>query len=226
MVTRVFLISDYRLAVWGLGRLLETEPLQFAMTGAAYALDSPALDAVVEAAPDVLLLDIDSEPANTIPFIFRLHAALPHTKILLLTRLNDYGLQDRAVMSGARGVIDKSASPIQLMAALVRVHEGQIWLDRDTTGRIFVELSRTSNNKSNTSVADKLATLTDREQQIVAFIAGNSGEPGKTVAKKLHISESTLRNHLTSIYEKLGVANRHGLLAYTFQNGLDKRLEK
>jgi DNA-binding NarL/FixJ family response regulator len=50
-------------------------------------------------------------------------------------------------------------------------------------------------------------------------MARHSGEPGKTIAEKLHISESTLRNHLTSIYDKLGVANRHGLLAYAYQNG-------
>lgn len=226
MTIGVFLISDCRLAVWGLERLLETEPLQFSSAGAAFVCDPPALEAAAKAAPDVVLLDIDSDPANVLPFIGRLQEVLPRAKILLLTRLGDSALQDCALLMGARGVIDKSTAPDQLLSALVKVHEDQIWLDRDAVGRLFVEFSRMSKNPAQAPVQDQFASLTEREQQIVTFIAGNSGQPGKTLATKLHISESTLRNHLTTIYEKLGVANRTGLVAYAFQNGLDKHPAK
>lgn len=226
MTIGVFLISDYRLAAWGLERLLATEPLRFSPAGAAFACDPAALEAAAKAAPDLVLLDIDGDPANVLPFIGRLHEVLPRAKILLLTRLPASALQDRALLMGARGVIDKSTSPAQLLSALAKVHEGQIWLDRDATGRLFVEFSRMGKHAARAPVEDRFASLTEREQQIVAFIAGNSGEPGKTLAAKLHISESTLRNHLTAIYEKLGVANRNGLVAYAFQNGLDKQPAK
>ena len=226
MAISVFLISDCRLAVWGLRRLLETEPLRFSPAGAAFVCDQPALEAAAKAAPDVVLLDIDSDPANVLPFIGRLHEVLPRAKILLLTRLGDSALQDLALLMGARGVIDKSTPPAQLLSALVKVHEGQIWLDRDATGRLFVEFSRIGKHAAHAPVQDRFASLTEREQKIVTFVAGNSGEPGKTIATKLHISESTLRNHLTAIYEKLGVANRNGLVAYAFQNGLNKQPAK
>jgi DNA-binding CsgD family transcriptional regulator len=69
----------------------------------------------------------------------------------------------------------------------------------------------------------KIATLTVREREIIAISATHAGATGKTIAEKLHISEHTLRNHLTSIYEKLGLANRLELFAYAHQHKLAKQ---
>lgn len=224
MAIRVSLISDFQLTAWGLARLFELEPQRFQLVVSAFTFGQSTIDAVAVSSPDVVLLDIDSEPEQVLPFISSLHKAAPDSKILLLTRLDDTTLQDRAVISGARGVIDKHTTSTVLLTAITKVHLGQIWIDRMATGRLFVELSRMSSHPADNRGVPVRASLTDREQQIVVFIANNTGDPGKAVAKKLLISESTLRNHLTSIYEKLGVSNRHGLLAYAFQNGLAKRL--
>ncbi len=225
MTIRVFVISDHHLMGWAIGQLLESAANRFRAAGSSPASDEAGIQAVVAAAPDVVIFDIDSDPAQVMPRITRLVSAVPNAKILLFTRLNDTTLQDRAVIGGARGVLDKGVTPEQILSALTKVHDGEVWLDRLATGRVFVELSRIGSRKP--AVHDgthKLANLTEREQQIVAFITINSGEPGKTVAARLCISESTLRNHLTSIYDKLGVGNRNGLLAYAFQTGLATRL--
>lgn len=222
MPIRVFLISNFCLMLKGIEALLSQEPARFKLAGSASSYEQAA-EMMAQLLPDLIVLDIDSAPDRVLPLVTTLRA-ISDAKILLLTRLEDSILQDKAVMFGARGVVDRNISPEQLLNAIEKVHEGQVWLDRNATGRIFVALSRESTSKEHDSVSAQVALLTEREQAIVSVIARNNGEPGKTIAKKLNISESTLRNHLTSIYEKLGVANRHGLLAYAFQNGLAERL--
>ncbi|MGE0560098.1 MAG: response regulator transcription factor, partial [Burkholderiales bacterium] len=108
------------------------------------------------------------------------------------------------------------------LTAISKVHDGQVWLDRAATGRIFVEFSRENAGQATDPERMKIATLTVREREIVAITAGNAGATAKTIARILFISEHTLRNHLTSIYNKLGVANRLELFAYAHKYGLTK----
>ncbi|MES2625821.1 MAG: response regulator transcription factor [Pseudomonadota bacterium] len=143
-------------------------------------------------------------------------------KILVLTRNDDQALADKAVLDGARGVLKRSATPANFIEAIVKVNAGQIWLDRAATGRIMVELSRRHNGHVEEKKPSRLATLTDREKSIVSSILENSGDPAKTLAGKLHISESTLRNHLTSIYSKLDISNRFELISFAHKNDVHR----
>jgi len=222
MPLRVFLVSDFRLMSKGIEALLAQEPKRFEIAGRAASYDQ-AMQSVAEARADVVLLDVDTAPDKVHGLIDSLRSAT-EAKILLLTRLGDNALLDKAIVGGAGGVIDRDAAPAALFNALEKVNQGQLWLDRAATGRVFVELSRMAKGKPSDSVTSKVALLTAREQEIVAVIARNNGEPSKAIARTLHISDSTLRNHLTSIYEKLGVPNRHGLLAYAYKNRLTERL--
>lgn len=216
MPIRVLLVSNFRLLSGALAALIETQPQRFALAGSAASF-AQARELLAGTAVDVVLLDLDNG-ADAAPLITELRAASA-AKILLLTRLENHDREDQAILAGARGLIDRETSAQTLLDALQKVHEGQVWLNREATGRIFVELSRAGGKPPATAGVPPLSRLTDREQEIVTLMASHSGEPGKTIAEKLHISESTLRNHLTSIYDKLGVANRHGLLAYAYQNG-------
>ena len=69
----------------------------------------------------------------------------------------------------------------------------------------------------------KISSLTDREREIVAIAATHAGANAKAIAEMLFISEHTLRNHLTSIYDKLQVVSRLELFAYAHKHGLTKR---
>ena len=175
---------------------------------------------------DVVVFDLDSLGPRALPLLSRLRDR-SQAKVLLLSRGDDSELVDKAVLHGARGIINRQGTPATLLNAIEKVHEGQLWLDRNATGRIFVEFLRHGGGQPRGDGGDaKLQQLTEREHQIVTFLAHNDGDPGKVIADKLNISESTLRNHLTSIYDKLGVANRPGLLAYARQNGLADSLQK
>lgn len=218
MPIRVLLISNFRLLSESLATLIESRPQTFELVGVADSV-ARAREWIAKTPIDVVLFDIDSNTGTLTPLITELHTNAK-ANILLLTRMDNHTQEDQAIVAGAHGLIDRDTSPETLLIALQKINEGQIWLNRDATGRIFVELSRQGAKTAQEHNANQANSLTEREQQIVAAIASNVGKPGKTIADTLHISESTLRNHLTSIYDKLGVANRNGLLAYAFQNGL------
>ena len=129
-------------------------------------------------------------------------------------------LHDRAVLFGARGVVNKREVTPTFFKAIERVHEGQVWIDRNATGRILLELARKKTAGANDPEQQKIANLTPRERQTIEVMASDASTPGKLLAERLHISEHTLRNHLTSIYSKLALTNRLALYLYAHRHGL------
>jgi two-component system nitrate/nitrite response regulator NarL len=218
---RVFLIDDHRSILWGLERLIESGKPAMQVVGTATNC-ADALKLIDEAAPDLILLDIGLGNENGVDEIPKLMAR-SRAKILVLTGLRDESLHDKAVLAGASGVVEKEAPAETILAAIEKVHEGQLWLDRVATGRIFLEMARENAAQSVDPERVKIASLTDREREIVSIAATHAGFNAKAIAEMLYISEHTLRNHLTSIYDKLQVANRLELFAYVYKHGLTKR---
>jgi two-component system, NarL family, nitrate/nitrite response regulator NarL len=218
---RVLLIDDHRSILWGLERLIESGKPAMEVVGTATNC-TDALKLVDETAPDLILLDIGLGDQNGVDEIPNL-IARSKAKILVLTGVRDESLQDKAVLAGASGVVEKEAPAETILAAIEKVHEGQLWLDRVATGRIFLEMSRESAAQSVDPERAKIQSLTDREREIVAVSSSHAGANAKSIAEMLYISEHTLRNHLTSIYDKLHVANRLELFAYAHKHGLTKR---
>jgi DNA-binding NarL/FixJ family response regulator len=218
---RVLLIDDHRSILWGLERLIESGKPAMQVVGTATNC-ADALKLIDEAAPNLILLDIglgNENGVNEIPNLL----ARSHAKILVLTGLRDESLHDKAVLAGASGVVEKEAPAETILAAIEKVHEGQLWLDRVATGRIFLEFARENAAQTVDPERVKIASLTDREREIVSIAATHAGFNAKAIAEMLYISEHTLRNHLTSIYDKLHVANRLELFAYVHKHGLAKR---
>ena len=220
---RVFLIDDHRSILWGLERLIESGSPPMKVVGSA-TTQTEALQLLLNGtSPDVILLDIDLGKESGIEAIPKLVGAVSTAKILVLTGLRDKTAHDKAILAGAKGVVEKEAPAQTILTAIAKVHEGQLWLDRAAAGRIFVEFSRKGAAAQAPDPEQlKIASLTDRERQIVAGISTNAGATARTIAEMLHISEHTLRNHLTSIYDKLDVANRLELFAYAHKHGLTK----
>jgi two-component system, NarL family, nitrate/nitrite response regulator NarL len=218
---RVLLIDDHRSILWGLERLIESGKPAMEVVGTATNC-TDALKLVDETAPDLILLDIGLGDQNGVDEIPNL-IARSKAKILVLTGVRDESLHDKAVPAGASGVVEKEAPAETILAAIEKVHEGQLWLDRVATGRIFLEMSRESAAQSVDPERAKIQSLTDREREIVAVSSSHAGANAKSIAEMLYISEHTLRNHLTSIYDKLHVANRLELFAYAHKHGLTKR---
>ncbi len=217
---RVLLIDDHRIALWGLEQLVGSEKHRMEVAGSATNC-AEALVLSNKISPDVIVLNLDLSGENAIDAIPGL-LDKSNAKLLALTGLRDPSIHDSAVLAGAGGIVQKDEPAETILKAIEKVHAGQLWLDRMATGRIFVALSRKNAAEDVDPARRKISTLTSRERGIIVVIATHPGANATAIAEKLHISQSTLRNHLTAIYEKLGVANRLELYAAALTLGLDK----
>ena len=194
---------------WGLEQLLRGAHPRFEIVSTASFVHE-SLPLLERHAPDVVVLDLDGVEG---PEDLAELQANPRAKLIVLTASNDQALLDRIVMTGVRGVVKKCEPPQILLKAIEKVHEGELWIDRGAAGRIFLEMARQKAAQKNDPQKSKIATLTSRERQTIAAVAGDASAPGKVIASRLCISEHTLRNHLTEIYARLGVTGRMHLQA-------------
>jgi len=203
---------------WGLEQLLRDAHPQFEIVSTSSSVPE-SLPLMERYAPEVVVLDLDGVEA---PEDLADLQANARAKLIVLTASNDQALLDRIVMTGVRGVVKKCEPPHILLKAIEKVHEGELWIDRGAAGRIFLEMARQKAAQRNDPQKSKIATLTSRERQTIAAVAGDASAPGKVIASRLCISEHTLRNHLTSIYSKLGLSSRLDLYAYATRHSLNK----
>ena len=203
---------------WGLEHMLRAAHPQFEVvsTASSVAESVPLLE---RQGADVVVLDLDGVEGSEA--VAELQGRI-RAKLLIVTGSSDLALLDRVVMAGVRGVVRKCEPPQILLKAIEKVHEGELWIDRGAAGRIFLEMARQKAAQRNDPQKSKIATLTSRERQTIAAVAGDASAPGKVIASRLCISEHTLRNHLTSIYSKLGLSSRLDLYAFATKHSLDK----
>ncbi len=215
---RVMLVDDHRTMLWGLEKLIQGERPTMEVVGVARSCE----DAVAKAqllVPDVILLDLDLGGKSALDILPAL-LSNGSSRALILTAERTQAILDLAVLHGARGVLCKDAEAEQVLKAIEKTHQGELWLDHGTLGRVFGEFMSTKTAHKLDPEQDKKATLTARERKIVQAIVEESGASNKAIAQRLFISEHTLRNHLTSIYHKLDVGNRLELYVYAVKHQL------
>ena len=212
---QVFLIA-MPLVRWGLERLVQTAHphMEVAGTTAQIAESLPLLE---RQPPDVVLLVLES--TNAVDELTDL-CAKTRARVLLVTNSSDVAWLDKAVIAGVRGVVRTGEAPPTLLKAIDKVNDGEFWIDRGATSRIFMEMARQKAADRNDPDKSRIATLTTRERQTIAALASDASAPGKVIASRLCISEHTLRNHLTSIYTKLELSNRLDLYAFATRHRL------
>lgn len=204
------------LVLWGLERLVESAQPRLVLSGAAKSVQECLVSLPYQGA-DVVVLDLDGEDGAE--SLAALHSQTK-AKILVITGSQDVSLRDRVVLIGAYGVVDKREPTSILLKAIERVHAGEVWIDRSATGRILMELMHKKTASTHNPEQQKIATLTPRERQTITAMVSDTAVSGKLIAQRLHISENTLRNHLTSIYSKLALSNRLDLYLYAQRHGL------
>ena len=216
---RVFLVDDQQIVLLGLEKLIESEKPKMEVVGKAMSIVDAKLP-VMEEQPDILIINICLTNIDSIDCVADF-VNNGNTRVIIFTDTNDNDLIDQAVLNGARGVLDRKESMQTILRAVQKVHDGELWLDRMTTARIFLQSSRIRGKIAIDADIDidKPLALTRKECMILkAFSDGTGGEQNKQIAAKLCMSEHTLRNHLTSIFGKLGIKNRFGLFAYAKQH--------
>ena len=216
----VMLVDDHQTMLWGLERLIDGTGPRMKVVGTATNCED-ALAQADRLMPDIIVLDLDLSGRSAIDI---LPALLAHSgsRALILTGERQQKTLDLAVLGGARGVLRKDAPAGEVLEAIEKMHRGELWLDRETVGRVFVEMMESRKGPKPDPEAEKQASLTEKERKIVATIVAANGASNKALAARLFITEHTLRNHLTSIYQKLGVVNRLELYVYAVKHGMGK----
>ncbi|SDF94231.1 MULTISPECIES: response regulator transcription factor [unclassified Duganella] len=213
---RIMLVDDHKTMLWGLEKLIEGGGSDLQLVGTASNNDT-ALQQASALKPDVIVLDLDLEGRSSIEILPQLLQENPGVKVMILSGNRDQGLLTQAVKLGARGVVSKEAPADVVLNSLRAVQRGETVLDPALMNALLGQLSAPV--KINPEAA-RIASLTPKERKIVAVIVEGNGAPNKELASRLFIAEPTLRNNLTTIYQKLGVANRLELYVYATKHGL------
>ena len=201
----------------GLQMLINSQP-DLKLIGGVGDFDS-ASDVIGAMQPDIVILALSETSQQQINDVKKIAQAAPDTKIILLVRSADTDLCVKAVKNGAMGVILKTQPPETLLKAIRKVNEGEAWLDRTTVAAVLASLSRSQPATPSDEEHFLLNHLNQREREIVKFVG--QGLNTRKIAKRLFLSESTIRHHLTAIYEKVGVSSRLELLIFAYRTGFE-----
>jgi len=215
---RILMIDDHAVLRAGLRMIIESHMGMVVVGEAENRRET--LASIANEAPDIILLDLDLGDENGLDLLPELIAAVPDARIILLTGLRDPEVQRRAILLGAMGLVSKQKAADTVIRAIEKVYAGEVWLDRAMIASILNDRVNSSVAPNQSAETLRIAKLTEREREDIRLIG--EGIKNRQIAERMYISEATVRHHLTSIFAKLGVADRFELVIYAFQHGLAK----
>lgn len=210
---RILIVDDHAIVRAGLRMLIDQNPAMKVVGVAGNRSEALALAASEQ--PDMIILDILLGDEDGLTFLPELRETATDTRVLVLTGLRSSENQRRAMLAGAMGVVLKEHAAEVLIKAINKVHQGEVWLDRSLMGSVLDEMTQSPEIDPEKA---KIASLTDRERQVIALIA--EGLKNKQIGERLFISETTVTHHLSSIFSKLEVSDRLELVIYAFAHKL------
>jgi DNA-binding NarL/FixJ family response regulator len=210
----ILIADDHPVFRGGLRALIQNEP---GFTLADEAVDgAQAIALVRKLKPDVLLLDLAMPKRTGLDVLRELSTLGLPTRVAILTAAIEEEQVTEALRLGARGVILKDTATELLVKAIRCIVAGEFWVGRNNVNGL-VQAMRMAYEIRPEDAAEKFA-LTARELEVVAGII--EGETNKDIAKRLAISEQTVKHHLSSIFDKVGVSNRLELALFSVNHQL------
>jgi len=200
---RVFLCDDHTLFRKGMRKLLELER-DIRIVGEA-GNGQEMLDMLKKTGPDIILMDINMPEIDGIAATYKIKKILPHVNIVILTVYEDEPHIFEAIKAGAMGYLLKDVSVEEVMTAIRQVYKGEALLQPMIATKVLKEVAMLDKRKI--KGGDRFYNdLTEREKEILRLIA--LGGANKEIARKLGISEKTVKNHISNIFQTLHVNNR------------------
>ena len=207
---RVLVVDDQNLFRSGLVRLLEADSRVQVVGQAVDGLD--AIKKVASLKPDVILMDLKMPNLDGIEATRRVLAEHPQIKILILTTFETDSYVLQALRAGASGYVLKDAQIDSVVSSILAVISGERVMASAVVNRVVEMLSGNSTPK------EFYDGLTAREVEILKLIA--MGQANKQIARRLDISDKTVRNHVSNMYEKLHIYDRSQVVLYGVRKGL------
>ena len=203
---RVLVVDDHSLFRDGIGSLLQAA--NFEVVGGA-SNGEEAIEAAARLRPDLILMDVSMPGMNGIEAARHIKSQMPEVKIIMLTVSDDDRVLVDAVKAGASGYLLKSLDANEFLAMLEGVQRGESAMQRQTMSRLLDSLSDFSREPA--------IELTLRELELLKWVA--QGYSNKAVAREMSISPNTVKYHMKSVLQKLGVQNRAEAVATAIRAG-------
>jgi DNA-binding NarL/FixJ family response regulator len=209
-VVRVLIADDQTLFRSGLAKLLDedqrVEVIGQAVDGADVVKRVGALK------PDVVLMDLKMPNVDGVEATRRIVAEHPEIKVLVLTTFDADSYVLQALRAGASGYVLKDSQPSAIVSSILAVVAGERVMANAVANRVLDMLT------GSTTPKEFYDGLTAREVEILKLLA--VGHPNKQIARRLGISEKTVRNHVSHMYEKLQIYDRSQAVLYAVRKGL------
>jgi len=206
MAIRVLIADDHSVVREGLRMFLRLDP-ELEVAGEA-ADGAEALRLARQLRPDVVLMDLLMPVVDGIAATAAIRQELPETEVLALTSVLEDEMVIGAVRAGAIGYVLKDTRAETLCQAIKAAAAGQVQLTPQAAARLMQAVSAPEHPES----------LTTRETEVLRLLA--QGAANKQIAQRLHISENTVRSHVSTILHKLGVQSRTQATLYAVRSGL------
>ena len=207
MAIRVLVVDDHEVVRIGLCTVLRNQA-DFEVVGEA-ATGNEALVKVANCQPDVVVLDVRLPDTSGIEVCREIVARFPQTRILMLTTYGEDEAIYASILAGASGFILKDINVASFVEAIRAVSQGKCLLDQTVTAKLLQRLRG--------EALDNLEeTLTPREHEILLIMA--DGKNNREIAERLFLCDSTVKNHVSSILNKLSLSSRSQAVAYCYQH--------
>lgn len=211
---RVIICDDQAIVRDGLEMLLKLEK-DIEVVGVA----QDGVEAIEQAAaksPDLMLMDLKMPGMTGVEATRRILAKNPEIKVLVLTTYDDDAWVFDAIRAGATGYLLKDTPRNQVVEAIRGTVEGKAYLDPNVTGKV-IEQTASQQVQPPSKITEK---LTEREEDVLRLMA--RGLTNSEIANQIHLSEGTVRNHVSAIFAKLDVSDRTQAVIIAIRHGLDQ----
>lgn len=210
MKIKVMITDDHKMVREGIKQLLE---LNDSISVVGMASNGDECISVLESKkPDLLLLDINMPGKNGLEIIEEIKKLNFNVKIILLTVHNEVDYLLKAVEIGADGYVLKDSGSAELVNAIEIVMSGESYIQPDMIPMLNSKMIAKNSDK------EKMKNLTKRELEVLVLVS--EGMFNKEIADKLSISERTVKNHISSIFKKIDVADRTQAAVFAIRNNL------
>jgi DNA-binding NarL/FixJ family response regulator len=209
---RIIIVDDHEIVRLGLRTLLERHP-DFEVVAEA-SNGREALEKIPVFNPDVVVLDIRLPGMSGVEVCQTITDNYPDSKVIMLTSYAEDEMLFAAIRAGAAGYVLKQIGGDDLVSAIEAVGRGEALLDPSLTQRVFEEVRKAQREEE----ASAFAELTNQEMQVLQLVS--EGKTNREIAEALYLGEGTVRNYVSNILGKLGVANRAEAAAYAVQHNL------
>jgi DNA-binding NarL/FixJ family response regulator len=210
---RVLICDDQEVVLEGLQAILRTAS-DIEVAGVAHD-GTEAVGLAAEIRPDVVLMDLKMPGMNGIQATRQIREEHPEVRVLVLTTYDADEWVFDAIRGGASGYLLKDTPREALIAAIKGTAAGKTHVDPDVAGKLFKQIARHTAGASDTSIGE---SLNEREREVLQLMA--HGLSNADIAGRLYLSEGTVKNYVSSVITKLGVADRTQAAVIALRHGL------